>query len=127
MERLTARIDSGCLKSVAVIPNFYIENTGFTEINDETLKNVTEKLAHYEDLAEQGRLVVLPCKVGDTVYAVRLTTPKYDEYTVTGFSIKESGLHIDMGAYWVKADDLGKESLIFLDKAEAEKALAERG
>ena len=27
-----------------------------------------KKLAHYEDLEEQGRLIELPCKVGDTVY-----------------------------------------------------------
>lgn len=26
------------------------------------------RLAYYEDLEEQGRLVVLPCKVGDPVY-----------------------------------------------------------
>ena len=30
--------------------------------------DVIDRLAKYEDLMEQGRLVVLPCKVGDTVY-----------------------------------------------------------
>lgn len=29
-----------------------------------------EKLADYEDAEEQGRLVKLPCKVGDTVYLI---------------------------------------------------------
>ena len=29
-----------------------------------------KKLARYEDLEEQGRLIELPCKVGDTVYFV---------------------------------------------------------
>ena len=29
-----------------------------------------QKLAHYEDLEEQGRLIELPCKIGDTVYVV---------------------------------------------------------
>ena len=29
-----------------------------------------EKLAHYEDLEEQGRLIELPCKEEDTVYSV---------------------------------------------------------
>lgn len=37
-------------------------------------RNVPEerflRLAAYEDLEEQGRLVVLPCKVGDTVYKI---------------------------------------------------------
>ena len=30
----------------------------------------TQKLAHYEDLEEQDRLIELPCKIGDTVYVV---------------------------------------------------------
>lgn len=38
--------------------------------NCETIKNMIKKLAEYEDLEEQGLLVRLPCKVGDTVYRV---------------------------------------------------------
>lgn len=37
---------------------------------DESIYKALKKLAHYEDLEEQGRLIVLPCKVGDTVYYV---------------------------------------------------------
>ena len=29
---------------------------------------LAEKLKYYEDLEEQGRLIELPCKIGDTVY-----------------------------------------------------------
>ena len=29
------------------------------------------KLQHYEDLEEQGKLIELPCKIGDTVYGIR--------------------------------------------------------
>lgn len=29
------------------------------------------ELQKYEDLAEQGRLIELPCKIGDTVYGIR--------------------------------------------------------
>ena len=29
------------------------------------------RLARYEDAEEQGRMVILPCKVGDTVYRMR--------------------------------------------------------
>ena len=46
------------------------------------LEKALEKLAEYEDLEEQGLLVRLPCKVGDTVWVV--TSPinvfGYDEY-----------------------------------------------
>lgn len=33
--------------------------------------SATEKLAYYEDLEEQGKLIELPCKIGDTVYGTR--------------------------------------------------------
>ena len=36
----------------------------------EALYGVFQKLADYEDLEEQGRLIKLPCKVGDTVYCI---------------------------------------------------------
>lgn len=34
-------------------------------------RKVWERLKYFEDLQEQGRLVVLPCKVGETVYVNR--------------------------------------------------------
>ena len=34
------------------------------------MAELREKLKYYEDLEEQGRLLVLPCKVGDTVYEI---------------------------------------------------------
>lgn len=34
------------------------------------LEDILEKLAHYEDLEEQGRLLELPCAVGDTVWLI---------------------------------------------------------
>ena len=32
---------------------------------------IIDRLAYYENLEEQGRLVVLPCKVGTTIYTTR--------------------------------------------------------
>ena len=34
------------------------------------LTDIVNKLAHYEDLEEQGLLLKLPCKVGDTVWVL---------------------------------------------------------
>lgn len=33
-------------------------------------RSIVTKLAEYEDLEEQGRMLRLPCKVGDTLYRV---------------------------------------------------------
>lgn len=40
-----------------------------TEVTIEDGVKLLKKLADYEDLEEQGRLIKLPCKVGDVVYA----------------------------------------------------------
>ncbi len=42
--------------------------------NSYDFKNLLiQKLGEYEDLEEQGLLIKLPCKVGDTVYYVNLS------------------------------------------------------
>lgn len=46
---------------------------------------VIEKLSTYEDLEEHGRLVKLPCNVGDTVYGISMG--KVITLTVVEFSI----------------------------------------
>lgn len=53
-----------------------------------------EKLADYEDAEEQGRLVVLPCKVGDTVYVI--TKNKIIKtYTIGGVIIEQNNIWLD--------------------------------
>lgn len=47
-----------------------------------SLRSAIDKLAEYEDLEEQGLLLKLPCKVGDTVYVIDKRYTKcslYDE------------------------------------------------
>ena len=46
--------------------------------NCEIMTSVCEKIGDYEDLEEQGRLVILPCKVGDTVYVDNTILPIED-------------------------------------------------
>lgn len=88
------------------------------------------KLAHYEDLEEQGRLIELPCAVGDTVY--RAILGKVYEYTVGSFLVDENGAW-GMSIFFeqeekkfaanMDCDNLGKT--VFLTKEEAEAKLAE--
>ncbi len=52
-----------------------------------------EELKRYRDLEEQGRLLVLPCKVGDTVYEIlEETVPNHyfyiSEHKVQDVSVK---------------------------------------
>ena len=38
---------------------------------------IADKLAEYEDLEEQGKLLKLPCVVGNTVYVLRIDNTAY--------------------------------------------------
>lgn len=45
----------------------------------EEIDAVYRKLKDYEDLEEQGRLIKLPCKVGDTYYSIEVNTDSCEE------------------------------------------------
>lgn len=89
------------------------------------------KLKEYEDLEEQGRLFILPCKVGDTVYCIE----NKEIYTCTVGKIsisKNNGVWVeinfpkempDIAAIEYNPDDIGKT--VFLTKYEAEAKLKE--
>lgn len=83
---------------------------------------LANKLKNYEDLEEQGLLLRLPCKVGDTVYFVDFDENEYDEAIVESIEFGRNGFLInsdcEIGTY------LGAEYL-FLTKEEAEQALTE--
>mgnify|MGYP003401028003 CR=1 FL=1 len=85
------------------------------------------KLAHYEDLAEQGRLIELPCAVGDTVYCLAQYVVK-GELTNNFFvnEIQISSFEFDGQLYVYDFDGIDYSlDDIFLTKEEAEAKLKE--
>ncbi len=61
------------------------ETSGLCICEDCSFPNkVCQKLGEYEDLEEQGKLLKLPCAVGDTVWDIDFGRPR--NYEVTGFS-----------------------------------------
>lgn len=77
MERLTERTAVGILvkenyekESKKTLCSCYGEKPNSYYTNCEEGYCAMEKLADYEDLEEQGRLIKPPCKVGDTVYLI---------------------------------------------------------
>jgi len=82
-----------------------------------------EELKRYRDLEEQGRLLVLPCKVGDTVYEIlEETVPNHyfyiSEHKVQDVSVKA----VKYADEWEPYD---YENL-YLTREEAEAALEKR-
>jgi hypothetical protein len=95
----------------------------------EEIDVVYRRLKDYEDLEEQGRLIKLPCKVGDTVYAMGFNNNKPIIYESVVLSILITEKEI---AFNVKVDEFEinsqlKQSMIdktvFLTKSEAEAKL----
>mgnify|MGYP007080086376 FL=1 len=81
-----------------------------------TLTEQLELLKRLRELAEadrEGRLVVLPCKVGDTVY--RIFNPPSREPVISAHTL----MSVDYIVRWI--DKFGKT--VFLTREEAEKAL----
>lgn len=85
-----------------------------------------EKLAHYEDLEEQGRLIELPCAVGDTVYFYQVFRREADPVKIFEGIITSIDWNSENIGLWVNAGDylenifagiLGKH--VFLTKEEA--------
>ncbi len=76
-------------------------------------QNILHRLADYEDAEEDGLLIRLPCKVGDTLYTFNLIKNE-----VLEFRAESEGFIVDILKYGL----LGKTT--FLTKAEAEQALA---
>ena len=78
-----------------------------------------EKLAEYETAEKEGRLVVLPCKVGSTVYRILYTLAfgEIGDKAEKHYFIRETSFEYGM------IDDLNET--VFLTREEAEKALKE--
>lgn len=104
------------------------------------VEDMVKKLANYEDLEEQGRLIKLPCKVGDTVWDNDYGRPC--AYTITAFSFGECEEYIcepvttkEVVFYYTNSSgsitgsfaesEIGKS--VFLNKSEAESKLKEWG
>lgn len=84
------------------------------------------KLGEYEDLEEQGRLIKLPCKVGDTVYCLcnlHEGVPTYKELRIQGMSINYNNLLVCHVGNWNMISEKDFNKIWFLTKEEAEKAL----
>ena len=122
MERLTNR-DYG--ENSCAVYTSYCDACHNSDCHCELVEDMIEKLAEYEDLEEQGRLIKLPCKVGDTLYRlVPNLYRKYVEIKIAQFVINENGIYFitNKGVSW-SAGEIGKT--VFLTKPEAEAKLKE--
>ena len=85
---------------------------------------ILTKLADYEDLEEQGRLIKLPCKVGDTIYYINPNENTINKLVIYSFDIRPlQRFASDYRGTRLNFNKFGKT--VFLTKSEAEAKLAE--
>lgn len=140
-------VKNACLN--CIVPKLYVRVAAFEdagvpmqktiwmkEIIEEAFDNDTSRIerAHELHVADkEGRVVVLPCKVGDTVYFVN--AKHILEFTVVGYAVDETGIswvyseHVDKtgntNERTFSPDRFGKNT--FLTREEAERALQGMG
>lgn len=98
----------------------YIENGRYHEQLAEWLK----ELQHYKDLEEQGRLIELPCKIGDTVWDIKWWDDTTETRVIDGKTYFRRVMKHKVTKSKFKLfdyDNFGKT--VFLTKEEAETAL----
>lgn len=116
----------------STVPHTNAKGELWEAYSDANYNEVINKLAAYEDAKEQRRMVILPCKVGDTVYVLRHGTGSnfLEVYPVivAAFAINRFGCVIEIDdtnfygyherynlKYWGKT--------VFFTREEAEAAL----
>ena len=106
------------------------------EIGDNRMR-ATKKLGELEDSEEEGRLVVLPCKPWDKVYALfivdvidkkpiyKIFQAKVTKITIDRFRVLFSFKTLDENKYNSETTMEAFGETVFLTREEAEKALEE--
>ena len=128
MERLTEKIgNTNCVKGCGSNCKYGFQHCRTEDWeNCKTIDDVIDRLAEYENLEEQGRLVKLPCKIGTEVYDITWWDDVQEKVVVKGKAYYRT-VHkhkvTKLPFTYSDIDNFGKT--VFLTKFEAEQKLKE--
>ena len=128
MERLTEKIgNTNCVKGCGSNCKYGFQHCRTEDWeNCKTIDDVIDKLAEYEGLEEQGRLVKLPCKIGTEVYDITWWDNVQEKVVIKGKAYHRTVYKhkvTKLPFTYSDIDDFGKT--VFLTKSEAEQKLKE--
>lgn len=124
-KRFTEKDEFGNADIIGVSTEWICNGLPFNDAK--ILQEAIERFAELEDKIEQGLVLELPCKVGDTVYFIDEKCWRW-EMIVVEIAILKKNIVCKIGnggkqVLYVYKEDFGKK--VFLTKAEADKKLAE--
>ena len=135
MERLTEKQSSGYdLKAMnGEWCDKYCEQQSVETCNECVIYQAIQKLAEYENAEEQGLLLRLPCKVGDTIYEVSYENREFiikehivNEFIYKAYRFPRIEIYCENENGFLVYNNIGKlDECLFLTKAEAEQKLKE--
>ena len=119
--------------------SYYMEETSIIEDALDMYYEKLNKLAEYEKLEEEGKMLKMPCKIGDTIYTVNNSLqqkPFEYEIELAGYSSHISEEGFKSGFYFAarqkndtqiihEFEDKDIDKTVFLSKKDAEKKLSE--
>ena len=118
-----------CKETMKMMREFIGHASHRLDCEDSRVKSLKKKLKEYRDLEEQGLLLWLPLKIGDTVYSVTrdfiseykiCSIEKYNEGVFFNWKC-EKGMYINIRGF--TNYQIGKD--VFLTQAEAKQKLKE--
>lgn len=125
MERLTYVTEDG---EVLFNPEDFPEDRGMTIIQlaqegrYKALEEIAERLANREQAEEQGLLLRLPCKVGDTVYEIIEESVPHHHYYIGEYKVQDvSARAVKYCGEWTEHGC----GTVYFSKEEAERVLVE--
>lgn len=122
MKRLTEVVIEDGIKLYDISSELCLSKT----THGEKIAAILKKLAEYEDLEEQSRLLKLPCKIGTEVYNITWWDDVQEKVVVKGKTYcRTVRKHkVTKSAFdYFDIDEFGKT--VFLTKSEAEEKLKE--
>ena len=124
VDRLAAYEDTG-LTPEEVLPKDKADEIALKLMRLADLENLCsyDRLRELAEADKDGRVVVLPCKVGDTVYFALLgRIIEKQVFSIVSFS-NSTRIYCGGTSEYFRPEDIGKT--VFLTREEAEKALRE--
>ena len=137
MERLTKRNENGVAVLNIKCPEGCEHSTCSMEegyqCQHQCEGDIIEKLAQYEDLEDNGLLLRLPCKVGDTIYEVSYENREFvikehivKEFIYRTYRFPRIEIYCENENGFLVCNNIGKlDECLFLTQAEAEQKLKE--
>ena len=122
-----------CKETMKMMREFIGHASHRLDCEESRVKSLKKKLKEYKQLEEQGLLLRLPCKIGDTIYEVSYENREFvikehivKEFIYRTYRFPRIEIYCENENGFLVCNNIGKlDECLFLTKEEAEQKLKE--